>query len=211
MTETYDAVASGTQPSYTAECLAAKSAGVQALAAFIGGTAVLVRDCARQGFNPKWIMAEGAPSVQDIKSSPSLGKTVGSSEQWTCLGPPTPGTKDFYTALNKYHPEWNRGTAKRNQEMNAGVDCKAWAAGEAFKKAIENAAVAPTATATRDDVIKGLSMFKDETLGGYAPNLTYSDGNSPNPQLNCTYLYKYTGTTFVRVPKDGSPTCKPAS
>ena len=35
MTETYNAVASGTQPSYTAECLAAKQAGVQALAAFV--------------------------------------------------------------------------------------------------------------------------------------------------------------------------------
>jgi branched-chain amino acid transport system substrate-binding protein len=210
MTETYDAVASGTQPSYTAECLAAKEPGTQALAAFIApaGVTVLIRDCARQGFSPKWIMAEGAPSVQSIKSSPSLGKTVGSSEQWTCQGAPTPGTQDFYTAMKKYHPEYNKGTSKWEQ-FGPG-NCKAWVAGMAFKKAIENAAVASTATATRADVIKGLSMFKNETLGGYAPDLTYSDGNTPNPELKCTYLYKWSGTNFLRVPKDGSPTCKPA-
>jgi branched-chain amino acid transport system substrate-binding protein len=154
-------------------------------------------------------MAEGAPSVQSIKSSPALGNTVGSSESWTCQGAPTPGTKDFYAAMKKYHPEYNVGTSKWEQ-FGPGF-CTGWAAGEAFKKAIENAAVAPTATATRDDVIKGLSMFKDETLGGYAPNLTFSDGNSPNPQLQCTYLYKRSGVKFVRVPKDGSPTCKPPS
>jgi branched-chain amino acid transport system substrate-binding protein len=207
MNETYDAVASGTQPSYTAECLAAKEAGVQAFAAFVN-TVVLARDCARQGFNPKWINASNLPGRQAIKSSPSLGHTVGSNGEWTCYGPPTPATQAFYSAMKKYHPEYALSTSKGFQ--SGPGDCKAWAGGMAFKKAIENAAVAPTATATRDDVIKGLSMFNNETLGGYAPGLTYSDGTKANPQLQCVYLYKWSGTTFVRVPKDLSPTCKPA-
>jgi branched-chain amino acid transport system substrate-binding protein len=206
MTETYDAVASATQPSYTAECLAAKEAGVEAFAAYVNDP-VLARDCARQSFTPKWINADGGPGRTQIKAQPSLGKAVGSSEQWTCQGPSTPKTASFYTAMKKYHPEYNAGT---NKFIQSGPgDCKAWAAGEAFKKAIENANVAPTATATRDDVIRGLSMFSNETLGGFAPGLTYSDGTKPNPQIKCIYLYKWNNLDFIRVPKNLTPTCQP--
>jgi branched-chain amino acid transport system substrate-binding protein len=206
--ETYDAVASGTQPNYTAECLAAKQAGVQALAAFVN-TVVLARDCSRQGFNPKWITADNLPGRQAIKSSPSLGHAVGAYGSFTCNGPATAKFHDFYAAIKKYHPEYKVGSSKWLQ-FGTG-DCKAWAAGLAFAKAIENANVAADATATREDVIRGLSMFDNETLGGYAPNLTYSDGTQANPQLQCIYLYKWSGINFVRVPKDGTPTCKPES
>jgi branched-chain amino acid transport system substrate-binding protein len=206
MTATYNALASATQPSYTAECLAAKQAGVQAFAQFVNGV-VLARDCARQGFNPKWISADGGPGRSMIKSAPSLGKSVGSSEQWNCYGTATPTTKEFFAAMKKYHPEYKVGSTKWIQQGNG--DCKAWASAEAFKKAIENAAVPATATATSADVIKGLSMFKDTNLGGYAQHLTYSDGTTPNPENKCVYLYKWSGLTFINVPKDGSATCKP--
>jgi branched-chain amino acid transport system substrate-binding protein len=208
LNETYDAVASGTQPNYTAECLAAKQAGVQALAAFVN-TVVLARDCARQGFNPKWITADNLPGRTAIKSSPSLGHAVGAVTSFTCNGVPIAKFQAFYDAMKKYHPEYKAGTSKWVQYGTG--DCKAWAAGTAFAKAIENAGVAASATATRQDVIKGLSMFNNETLGGYAPGLTYNDGTKANPQLSCIYLYKWSGINFVRVPKDGSPTCKPAS
>jgi hypothetical protein len=59
---------------------------------------------------------------------------------------------------------------------------------------------------TTADVIKGLSQFKDETLGGSNPPLTYSDGTAPNPQVKCFYLYKIKGAKYVdnldgKVPK----------
>jgi branched-chain amino acid transport system substrate-binding protein len=206
MTETYDAVASATQPSYTAECLAAKEAGVEAFAAYVNDT-VLARDCQRQGFTPKWINADGGPGRTAIKAQPALGKAVGSSEQWTCQGPSTAETASFYTSMKKYHSEYNEGTQKFIQ--SGPGDCKAWAAGMAFQKAIANANVAPTANATRDDVIRGLSMFSNETLGGFAPGLTFSDGTKPNPQIKCIYLYKWNNLDFVRVPKTLAPTCQP--
>jgi branched-chain amino acid transport system substrate-binding protein len=207
MTATYNALASGTQPSYTAECLAAKQAGVQALAAFVNGV-VLARDCSRQGFKPKWISAEDGPGRQAIKSSPALGNAVGSNGSWTCNGPELAKYHAFYAAMKQYHPEYKVGSTKWIQGGNGY--CKGWAAGEAFKKAIENAAVAPTAAATRADVIRGLSMFNNEDLGGYTPHVTYSDGTKGNPPHTCVYLYKWSGLNFVRVPKDGSPTCKPS-
>ena len=117
------------------------------------------------------------------------------------------GTKDFWTAMNKYAPQWMAGGSKYGQQ--ALVLCSTWDASMAFKKAIENAAVAATATATTQDVIKGLSMFKGETLDGYAPPLTFSDGTTPNPQQKCIFTYKWSGTTMIRLPKDDSSTCQP--
>ncbi|MFI5052912.1 MAG: ABC transporter substrate-binding protein [Acidimicrobiia bacterium] len=206
LTETYDAVASATQPSYTAECLAAKDAKVQAFAAFVP-LPVLSRDCARQGFHPKWINANDLPPRTAIKAAPELGRTVGAGGHWNCMGPAQPATKAFNAAMNKYHPEYMKGGKLYDQQ--AEVLCSTWDAGMAFKKAIENANVAATATATRQDVIKGLAMFKGETLGGFSGPLTFNDGTVPNPQQKCVFLYKWQGTTFVPVPKNSTYTCQP--
>jgi branched-chain amino acid transport system substrate-binding protein len=207
MTETYDAVASATQPSYTAECLAAKNSKAQAIAAFVNLT-VMARDCTRQGYTPKWINANYLPSRTTIKSTPALGRTVGAGGHWQCMGPVQKGpTNIFWQAMNKYHPEYMKGGKLYNQQ--AEIMCSAWDSGMAFKKAIENANVAATATATRQDVIKGLSMFNAETLGGFAPPLTFSDGVKNNPQVKCLFLYKFVGTNLIPIPKSGTYTCQP--
>jgi branched-chain amino acid transport system substrate-binding protein len=193
----YNALASATQASYTAECLAAKNAGATALANFAGGV-VLVRDCARQNYNPFWISADQGPGRSLIKQQASLGKSVGSSEQWNCLDDSLPQAKDLYSALKKYHSTWAPGGA--NYDLFTSGICTAWAGGTAFAKAITNAAVAATATATNEDVIKGLAMFNKETLGDIAPPLTFSDGSKPNAQVTCTFLYKWDGLNFKSVP-----------
>ena len=46
-------------------------------------------------------------------------------------------------------------------------------------------------------------MFKDETLGGIAPPLTFSDGTKPNPQVTCTFLYKWKNSEFIYARPDG--------
>jgi len=196
LTVTYNALASQTQPSYTAECLAAKQAGIQALAAYVNDV-VLGRDCVRQGLHALWIQA-GYTSIDEIKSVDAFGNTVGSTADWLCEAPVQPQTQAFNLAMAKYEPQYNKGTQKF---LASGPgDCDVWASGMAFAKAIENAKVGLHAQVTRDDVIRGLSMFKNETLGGYAPKITYSDGTKPNPVEKCIYLYKWKGTTFIPVP-----------
>jgi branched-chain amino acid transport system substrate-binding protein len=203
----YNALASQTQASYTAECLAAKNAGAEAVANFTN-VVVMARDCARQNYNPFWISADMGPSLSLIKQQPSLGNAVGSSEQWNCLDETIPAAKDLYTALKQFHPNWT-SSGKDYPLFTSGI-CTTWAGGLAFTKAIENAAVAADATATNEDVIKGLSMFKDETLGGIAAPLNYSDGSKPNPQITCTFLYKWENEKLVTVPgPDGIWSCNP--
>jgi branched-chain amino acid transport system substrate-binding protein len=202
----YDALASDTQVSYTAECLAAKEAGVQALAAYVNDV-VLSRDCVRQGFHALWVQA-GNEGEDQIKQVSAFGNTVGASYIWNCNGPEYPQTAAFNEAMSKYEPRYDKGTVLY-QEYGAG-DCKAWAAGMAFAKAVENAGVAPTAQVTRDDVIRGLSKFHDETLDGYLPKISYSDGTKPNPQETCDYLYKYKGLNYIPEPKGLNKfTCEP--
>ncbi|HEY2330361.1 MAG TPA: ABC transporter substrate-binding protein [Acidimicrobiales bacterium] len=202
----YNALASTTQASYTAECLAAKNAGAEAVANFTN-VVVMVRDCSRQNFKPFWISADQGPGISLIKQQPDLGKAVGSSEQWNCLDTTIPETKNLNAALKVKHPEWLPGG--KNADIATG-GCTAWAASLAFTKAIANVAPAPTATVTSDDVIRGLSMFKGETLGGIAPPLTYSDGTKPNPQVTCTFLYKWDNLKLISVPGPaGLWTCNP--
>jgi branched-chain amino acid transport system substrate-binding protein len=203
----YNALASQTQASYTAECLAAKNAGAEAVANFTNSV-VMARDCARQNYNPFWISADQGPGLSIIKQQPSLGKAVGSSEQWNCLDDTLPQAKDLYTALKQYHSNWTSTGA--NYDLFTSAICTTWAGGNAFAKAITNAAVAASATATNEDVIKGLAMFNKETLGGLAPPLTFSDGSKPNAQVTCTFLYKWDNQKLKTVPgPDGIWTCNP--
>jgi branched-chain amino acid transport system substrate-binding protein len=202
----YNALASQTQASYTAECIAAKKAGAEAMAAFIN-TVVFSRDCGRQGFKPIYINSGGAPTAATIKTAPELGNSVGSSPDFPCQDTTIKAGEDFQTALKQYHPDWAPGGSKRDQF--AEPLCSAWVGGQGFKKAIENAGVAATATATNEDVIKGLSMFKEETLDGLTVPVTLSDGTTPNPQNKCVFLYKWSGTDFSSVPSPGTPTCMP--
>ncbi|HEY2331576.1 MAG TPA: ABC transporter substrate-binding protein [Acidimicrobiales bacterium] len=204
-------LASATQASYTAECLTFKNGNAQAVAAFVNLN-VFVRDCARQNYNPITINSNLLPNLNTIKASPELigGTISGSSEQWPCVDPKAPGAPALYTALKTYHPDWAPG-GKNNALFSSDI-CASWAGGLAFAKAIQNAAVASGATATSADVIRGLSMFKNETLGGVAPNSTFNDGTKPNPLNPCVFLYKWVKGVFQSVPgPDAIYTCKPAA
>ncbi len=204
----YNALASQTQVSYTAECLAAKNAGATAIANYTNSV-VMAKDCARQNYNPDWINA-GGPNLSIIKQVPALGKTVGSAEQWNCWDQTIDlqTAKDLRAAQQQYHPEWT--PTGKNADIALG-GCGIWASGVEFAKAISNANVAPTATVTNEDVIKGLSMFNKETLGGIVPPLTFSDGSKPNPQVTCAFLYKWDNLKMVSVkgPDGNLWTCNP--
>jgi branched-chain amino acid transport system substrate-binding protein len=201
----YNTLASQTQASYTAECLAAKNAGADAVANFTNAT-VFARDCGRQNYKPFYINSSMGPTASVIKAEPELGNSVGSSPDFLCLDTKIAAGDDFQAAVKQYHPIWAPGGSKRDQVSDAL--CVGWVGGEGFKKAVENSAVTPTATVTSDDVIKGLSMFNKETLGGLTVPITLSDGTKPNPQQTCVFLYKWSGTTFSSVPSPGAYTCQ---
>ncbi len=205
-------LASDLAPSYTPQCLQLKEAAVQAVAAFVTNAAGFARDCARQGLKPIYINSGMGPTLSLIKSNPLLGNTVGSTPNYPCLGPASPSvpaSEDFVNAIKQYASSLAPGG--HDYPTISDFVCSAWVGGEGFIKAIENANIAASATATNDDVIRGLSMFNKETLGGLTVPVTLSDGTKPNPQNECIFLYRWVGQTFEAVPAMFVPTCMPAA
>lgn len=204
----FNALASETAVSYTPQCLGAKSSGAQAVAAFVNDV-TFARDCARQGYKPIYINADLGPTLSIIKQVPEFNNIIGSSEEWPCLDQSLPAAKTLFAALKQYHPQWIPGGA--DYPYFAADICGAWAGGVAFAQAISNAAVPANATVTNQDVIRGLSMFKDEDLGGVAAGVTYSNGTVPNPEVKCTFLYTWKNGVFAATPAPTGKlyTCSP--
>lgn len=205
-------LAADTASSYTPQCLALKDAGVQAVAAFVTNIAGFARDCARQNLKPIWINSGMGPTLSQIQANPLLGNTVGSTPNYPCLGPASPSvplSEDYVQAIKEYAPSLAPGGSEYNQISD--FVCSAWVGGEGFAKAVENANVPAATTVTNEDVIRGLSMFHNETLGGLTVPVTLSDGSKPNPVNNCIFLYRWVGQKFEAVPEMFVPTCMSSS
>jgi hypothetical protein len=179
------------------------------VAAFVN-TVVISRDCGRQDYHPFWISSALAPTPATVSAAPELGNSVGSVHHWPCTSEKAPGPiQEYLSVMRNYGAgKWVIGGANYNRVGETA--CTVWGGAVAFRKAIENAAPPAAATVTNEDVIKGLSMFRSETLGGVAPNVTLSDGTKPNPRQQCVWLYQRKGTALVLLPGDtGALTCMP--
>jgi branched-chain amino acid transport system substrate-binding protein len=205
----YNQLADANAVNYTPQCLAMKDAGATVAVPSGINNVTLVRDCSRQNYNPLIITTNYVYTLKQIQDTPQFDGLVGPSP---AISPYNqyPATKDYFAAMKKYAPAYAPGGKQYiNGTLLAAID--AWQAGQAFRKAVENANVTSSTEMTRQDLIKGLSMFKNETLGGSNPPLTYSDGTTPNPQVKCFYLYKIKGKKYTDYKKGAVPKlyCQP--
>jgi branched-chain amino acid transport system substrate-binding protein len=192
----YNQLADANATSYTPQCIAMKNSGATVISPQGVNNVTLIRDCTRQNYKPLIITTNYVYSLDQIKATPQFQGLVGPSPSISPYNQ-YPATKDFFAAMKKYAPDYAPGGKKYQSSATMLAAIDSWEAGLAFAKAIENDAPAASATVTAADVIKGLSQFKDETLGNSNPPLTYSDGTAPNPQVKCFYLYKIKGTKYV--------------
>ncbi|MCU1455158.1 MAG: putative branched-chain amino acid transport system substrate-binding protein precursor [Acidimicrobiales bacterium] len=197
-----------TQPNYTAECLSIKDKGVKAIIVAGPPLEKVASDCKRQGFEPRILTNDLFGVTPAVAKNVNLVSIISGFPVFQQF----PETKAFFDALKQYHPEYLEGGDKYDSFVSGGtggsIGSLTWAAAEAFKKAVENSGAAPTATVTSADVIKGLSMFKGETLGGIAQPLTYGDGTTPQPQQKCFFLAS-TETGKITAPDGLKPSCMP--
>lgn len=195
----YSAEVSLSAPSFTAQCIAAQQAGVQVLAVAMDTANVirLAEDCDKQGYDPTYAES-GTIAGDDVASTPAMDGTVAGQAQapWFLTTGPV---ADHRAAMEKYFPK-----VPVDSNTVAG-----WTAGVALGKAIENYLSAnPDGTIDAKAIKEGLGMFKDETLGGLTPPLTFTD-SGVQAQSNCA---------FSIVVKDGEwtqngtdPVCPPDS
>lgn len=177
----YTTAISATAPNYTAQCLAAKQAGVTAL--FIGDAPQVVahvaEDCTQQGYKPIYILQGGAYTNQ-LASTPGLKDNLWMSWSIEPYFANTPEVQQMNRAVDKYYPG-----LRNKADSWSGLSPQAWTAGLLIEKAVQAAGAAPSETITGTQVKQGLESLHGDNLDGWSPPLTFASGK-PHP-VNCWY------------------------
>jgi branched-chain amino acid transport system substrate-binding protein len=201
VTVPYSAKITQSQPTYTANCLAAKSSGANALVVVENAETVarFADQCAAQGYKPTELNLSGTVG-QAWAADANLNGAIGIVSNPPLADQSTPAMQTFHKALSTYAPGIPSGN-----EYNE-FDSSAWAGAQAFALAAQRADIGPDSTPV--DVKKGLYTFKNETLGGLTPPLTYTPGQPTF--VGCYYVTEVKGGKFV-APDGGAPSCIPAA
>jgi branched-chain amino acid transport system substrate-binding protein len=193
----YEAKVTVTQPSYTANCLSARSKGVDGMVVVENAATVMrVADqCAQQGYKPQQMNLSATVGRVWAKNA-NMDGAVAIEPNPPLADESIPATKQFHAALDTYA----KGVSS-SDEYNED-DLWAWAAAEAFSLAGKRAHLTPKSTPA--DVKRGLYTFRNETLGGLTPPLTYKPG--PPGLVGCYFVTQVKGGAFT-APNGAKPTC----
>jgi branched-chain amino acid transport system substrate-binding protein len=198
MTQPYAAGFSASAPSYTAQCLAAKAAGVDALLA--GGSVVeankrVYDDCAQQGYKPLAVLAVccSTPEIFNDPQIPLASSVIGVQPWFEDNGPTYAA---FHAVMDSYLEQ---------PSVEPFLVVNHWVGLEMFKTAAEAAPAG--AAVTTADVYKGLYAMKDETLGGAVPPFTITKGKPGS--ANCLYVYQ-SANGHLSTLNGGQPVCQTA-
>jgi branched-chain amino acid transport system substrate-binding protein len=198
----YEGSISVAQPDYTAECLQARRAGADFVYPLGDPNtfARFARSCDRQGYHPMY-MAVSAEQNDDLAKATGIqGGLIGAQPQISWFQREgTPGLAEFTQAMDKYAP----GATARGQAVMTG-----WVAGKMVDKALLDARPLP-ATVQAADILRGLWSFKQETLGGLIPPMTF-EAEKPAPVGNCWFANAVVNGKWV-APHGVTPTCPPIS
>ena len=189
----YAQAASESAPNYTAECLGLQNAKAQVVFGYAGSTKI-AGDCARQNYNPTWVVAQGAISAV-YRTSKYFDGAVGPLGTWLWSQDTTPAQHAFREALSKYWPNFDAFISPYNATST-------WAALQLFATAGAKFGAHPT----RQDLYTGLyGLPSGFTLGGLIPPETITKGKpTVNPCFfevgikNEKYIYPFGKKTFCQ-------------
>jgi branched-chain amino acid transport system substrate-binding protein len=169
--------AASTAPNYTAQCLAAKQAGVQALVLLYAPAVAktIAASCSQQNYNPTYVMEGGAISIKAFAPLAGIGQDLVGPFQEVPSFSTMPAIAQMNAAVNKAYP-----TLEGNIDAWTELGTSAWASGLLLEDAVKAGGGVSSA-----DLVNGLNSLKSDTLGGIAPPLTFSAGQ-PHP-VDCWY------------------------
>jgi len=197
--QVYAGEVAATSPNYDAQCIAAKSAGVDAL--YVLGNAAEIQhvdqNCAQLGLHDTPLADSGSASPTWLSSSFMNGMLIISSNA-DYDDTSTPGVAAFRAAIQKYAPSLL--TSPQFTQSTISI----WAAGKLFEAAAAKADIGPNSSGA--DIKKGLYALSGETLDGIAPPLTFVPGK---PILvSCYFPLQIKGGKF-QSPNGNQPECLP--
>lgn len=156
------------QPDFTAECLAARRAGVELFEVALDTNSIgrLAGSCARQGFKPIYGFPAGI-TKSNQEEDPNLEGARSTLPTFSWLQSNSPATAEFQEAMKRY----GQGLAPLTGGHTGG-----WTAGKLFEKGV--LAGGATGKVTRESVLAGLYTIKNDTLGGLTGPLTFVAGQT---------------------------------
>ena len=169
----YQAKVSLAQPDFTAECLAARNAGVQVLFMFSDSNSTnrIAASCVRQSFHPQFAIGHGI-ALDRHAEDPNLDGMISSTTVFPYFQTGTPAADEFHSAVKSSGKAGNIGVAM----------AQGWTSG----KLMEKAGVALPEPPTTEAILQGLWRIKDDTLGGITLPLTFTEGQNPTP-VSCWF------------------------
>jgi branched-chain amino acid transport system substrate-binding protein len=204
ISDVYAGLVSSTATDYTASCLAAEQKGVKGLILLVPSAAegqIIAGDCQRQNYSPSYIIpgeAVGAGYLQSAAFNNAF--TSAPTLPWFSTAP---AMADFDAAMKQYAPSVNLNSPSVQEPLTA---TDAWVSGLMFQEAVKLSGV--TGIPTSADILAGLAKFKDETLGGMAAGLTYT--NPTNKIESCFFPMQIKSQKFT-LPNGATPSCVPAA
>ena len=195
----YSASIAATAPNYTAQCIAAKQAGVTAI--FIGDSlAVIARvasDCSQQGYNPTFV-TEGTGFTNQALTAPGLENSLWSSYPILPYFSAAAAVTAMNSVVDKYYPG-----LRQNTDTWSEVAAQAWTAGLLLAQGVKNSGVTASQAVTPAVITTGLDKISDQTLGGFSPGLSFTAGK-PHP-VDCWYVGRVQNGKATQV---GGLTCQ---
>jgi branched-chain amino acid transport system substrate-binding protein len=187
-----------TQPNYTSVCLAAKGKGVDGLAIVENAATVLraADQCNQQGYKPRQLNVSATTGLS-WQNQASMEGAITTQSNPVLADQSIPALKTFHTALDKYEPGVSKG------EQYNEIDSSVWAGGQTFKLAAERAKLTPDSTPA--DVLKGLYTFKNETVEGLTPPLSYVAGKPTF--VTCWFAQEIKSGKFTPLTQGAQPHC----
>jgi branched-chain amino acid transport system substrate-binding protein len=181
----YKAAISETAPNYTAQCLAAQQAGVNALnnGDIDSVFERVATDCARQGYHPVYL-SSGNSFESSMLSAPGIKDSSwynsGNLPYWDNV----PAVEAMNAAVNKYYP----GLVDKPVVWAGESTVSTWAAGLLLADAVKAGGLTASDTPTAAEITQGLEALKGDTLDGLAPPLTFPAGQ-PHP-IHCWFTFR---------------------
>jgi branched-chain amino acid transport system substrate-binding protein len=164
----YRAKASVAQPDFTAECLAARQAGVEVLLMGLDANSIgrVGTACARQAYRPVYATLASVP-VPRMQDDPNLDGLTAGSPVFPFFQSGTPATD-----------EWQRVMRTYGIKVSLGASAAfGWVSAKLFEKATANLSEPPTSEA----VLQGLWAIRNDSLGDITQPLTFIKDQPADP------------------------------
>lgn len=193
---------SATAPNYTAQCLAAKQAGVGALLVFHGAQVVarIGPDCRQQGYSPVYV-TEGTGYSPQLQTAAGIDDTLWSVFSDIPYFTTTPAVEAADAGIDKYYPGLRKDVNNWSQ-----LAFEAWMCGLLLKAAVQASGLTAADTPSPAEVIKGLGALNGNDLDGTAPPLSFAGNGKPN-LVDCWFTGRLQNGGTSSVANGGKPTC----